>query len=393
VHYSHDGSEPAAGENPPDLRCARFLRSQALPDDSTKYSVASAERQAQATFEFGPSPSYAPYGFTRAPTRSVETLANESVSAAERHAQATFQYGPSPIYTPYGFSHPPQQVLPQVSPQITHSHSLNSLRSSEQHDELGSSTVEPPTSDSLSLATAESQASSSYDFSPESSQSVLGYRRPQLIPHSHSLNSLRSSEGTDEPADSTPTRRHGVFGRGYFSPGVTTAASEPRNYAPRTAGRAGISPVMMQPPPRFDLEAAVAPSGDNEHRNIEAQLVRQIVRPFGVRLSDTTGLSEIPLDRINTAPLREVQESNKLVLLTDTHTGLPSLAEAMDPANFPFVESARMAKPMNWGIIKLKNVRCDLSLDLLGRLLSPLSVPLSFSLGGIEQSLFANLST
>ncbi|GFP53045.1 hypothetical protein TASIC1_0002022900 [Trichoderma asperellum] len=346
----------------------RYLDSQAPPDDLTRDPVAFVEEQAAATFEFGPSPVYTPYGFTRPPhfLRPGEVgdgnridratfLANESVAAAERQAQATFEFGPSPIYTPYGFTQPPQRVLPQISPQIPHSHSLNSLRSSEGNDESGTSTVQPLTSDSL--ATAESQAGSAYEFSPESSQSVLGYRRPQLIPHSQSLNSLRSSEGSDEPADSTPThRRHGVFGRGYFSPGVTTAASEPRNYAPRTAGRAGVSPVMMQPPPRFDLGAAVVPPADNEHRNIEAQLVRQIVRPFGVRLNDTTGLSEIPLDRVNTAPLREVQESNKLVLLTNTPTGLPSLAEAMDPSNFPFVESARMAKPMNWGIIKLKNI-------------------------------------
>ncbi|PNP41661.1 hypothetical protein TGAMA5MH_06448 [Trichoderma gamsii] len=356
VRYSHDGSELAVGENPPDLRYPRYVHSQALPGDSARYSVASVERQANETFEFGPSPSYTSYGFTRPPPRTAEALANESIAAVERQAQATFKFGPSPVYTPYGFFYPPQQVLPRISPQITHSHSLNSLRSSEGNEEVGSSTVEPPTSDSLSLATVESQAESPYGFSPESSQSVLGYRQPQKIPHSYSLNSLRSSEGSEEPANSTPTRRHGAFGRGYFSPGVTTAASEPRNYAPRTAGRAGVSPLMMQPPPRFDLGAAAATPVDNEDRNMEAQLVRQIVRPFGVRLSDTTGLSEIPLDRINTAPLREVQESNKLVLLTDTRSGLPTLAEAMDPANFPFVESARMAKPMNWGIVKLKNI-------------------------------------
>jgi hypothetical protein len=356
-------------ENPSNLRYPQCLRAQALPDGSAGYSVASAERQANETFEFGPSPSCTPYGFTRPPPRSAEVLANESIAAAERQAQATFKFGPSPVYTPYGFSHPPQQVLPRISPHIAHSHSLNSLRSSEGNEDVGISTVEPPTSDSLSLATAGSQADSPYGFSPEPSHSVLGYRQPQKIPLSYSLNSLRSSEGSEEPANSTPTRRHGAFGRGYFSPGATTAASEPRNYAPRTAGRAGVSPLMMQPPPRFDLGAAAAPPVDNEHRNMEAQLVRQIVRPFGVRLSDSTGLSEIPLDRINTAPLREVQESNKLVLLTDTHSGLPTLAEAMDSANFPFVESARMAKPMNWGIVKLKNVRCDLSFTPLFTLL------------------------
>lgn len=125
---------------------------------------------------------------------------------------------------------------------------------------------------------------------------------------------------------------------------------------------------------------------------MEAQLVRQIVRPFGVRLSDTTGLSEIPLDRVNTAPLREVGESNKLVLLTDTRSGLPTLADAMDPANFPFVESARMAKPMNWGIVKLKNVRCNLSFTPLS-LYYPLFSPPFLSFGDIKRGFFANIAT
>ncbi|KAL7947858.1 hypothetical protein V8C42DRAFT_315906 [Trichoderma barbatum] len=151
-----------------------------------------------------------------------------------------------------------------------------------------------------------------------------------------------------------PQRRSGAPLRGYFSPGMSTVASEPRNYAPRTAGLpASINPIMMQPPPRFDLSLAAAPDDESDR---EARLVRQIVRPFGVRLSETTELSEIPPDCSNHAPMMQAPRSNKLLQLTNTATGYPTLAEAMDPSNFPFVEAARLAKPMNWGIIKLRNI-------------------------------------
>lgn len=180
--------------------------------------------------------------------------------------------------------------------------------------------------------------------------------RPSLIPHSQSLNSLRTSEGFSSPSEMTPPqRRSGAPVRGYFSPGVTTVASEPRNYAPRTAGLpASINPIMMQPPPRFDLGLVAATDIDSDR---EARIVRQIVRPFGVRLNETTELSEIPPDCSNHAPMMQAPRSNKLLQLTNTTTGFPTLAEAMDPSNFPFTEAARLAKPMNWGIIKLKNVR------------------------------------
>ncbi|KAL6691861.1 hypothetical protein J3F84DRAFT_397369 [Trichoderma pleuroticola] len=118
---------------------------------------------------------------------------------------------------------------------------------------------------------------------------------------------------------------------------------------------------MMQPPPRFDLGLAVAvaeaPEALEHDSDREARIVRQIVRPFGVRLNESTELSEIPPDFSNHAPVMQAPPpSNKLMLLTNTETGLPTLADAMDPSNFPFVETSRMAKPMNWGIIRLRNI-------------------------------------
>ncbi|KAL7926737.1 hypothetical protein ACQKWADRAFT_281277 [Trichoderma austrokoningii] len=56
------------------------------------------------------------------------------------------------------------------------------------------------------------------------------------------------------------------------------------------------------------------------------------------------------------APQRAKNQSQKLTLLTNTPTGLPTLSDVLDPAFFPFVESAKLAKPMNWGVVKLKNI-------------------------------------
>ncbi|KAL7788694.1 hypothetical protein V8C37DRAFT_411521 [Trichoderma ceciliae] len=109
----------------------------------------------------------------------------------------------------------------------------------------------------------------------------------------------------------------------------------------------------MQPPPRFDLGLVASPETDSDR---EARIVRQIVRPFGMRLNETTELSDIPPDCSSHAPMMQAPRSNKLLQLTNTVTGLPTLAEAMDPSNFPFIEAARLAKPMNWGIIKLRNI-------------------------------------
>lgn len=49
--------------------------------------------------------------------------------------------------------------------------------------------------------------------------------------------------------------------------------------------------------------------------------------------------------------------SPELVFLTSTSSGLPFFSVAMNPAHFPFVDSARQHKPVNHGVIKIRNVR------------------------------------
>jgi hypothetical protein len=52
--------------------------------------------------------------------------------------------------------------------------------------------------------------------------------------------------------------------------------------------------------------------------------------------------------------------SPHLRALTGDGTRLPTLEEALDPSNFPFVELCRQAKQENFGVIKIKNVSCTL---------------------------------
>ncbi|KAH6607231.1 hypothetical protein Trco_003544, partial [Trichoderma cornu-damae] len=153
-----------------------------------------------------------------------------------------------------------------------------------------------------------------------------------LIPLSQSLNSLRSSEADESSPGPSPTqRRPRAAGWGYFSPGF---ASEPRNYAPRRFApripglRTSVNPIMMQPPPRFDIGLATTPQTND---SIEALIVRQIVRPFGPRLNERTKLCDIPLTGHNSNSPMQLPSSIKLVQLINTPTRLPTLADAMDP--------------------------------------------------------------
>lgn len=50
--------------------------------------------------------------------------------------------------------------------------------------------------------------------------------------------------------------------------------------------------------------------------------------------------------------------SAHLRALTSSGTRYPSLAEALDPKNFPFIETCRLSKEDNAGVIKIKNVSC-----------------------------------
>lgn len=144
---------------------------------------------------------------------------------------------------------------------------------------------------------------------------------------------------------------------GYYSPEMTSYAvgrlTEPRNYAPRTSGL----PVFNEPPPKFDLGIRQQPnintSPTSEKDDNQSSGASQALQPVpeGNSVATYSSPQQMALT-VGVQPMR----SEKLNMLTATPSGLPDLAVAMDPANFPFIESARHAKAMNHGVIRLKNV-------------------------------------
>ena len=146
-----------------------------------------------------------------------------------------------------------------------------------------------------------------------------------------------------------------------------TFATELRNFAPRSA-----EPVTNGPPPQFSLPVTPMPA------QYQAQAQTQQMMPYQVQpqnvSADPFTVAPIPagiqpLQTIHSQPsnslavysnpvpdhiksLRSAQLNN----ITSGPTGRPSLEVALDPKNFPFVDSPRLAAAVNHGVVKLKNV-------------------------------------
>ncbi|KOS21864.1 hypothetical protein ESCO_001585 [Escovopsis weberi] len=170
--------------------------------------------------------------------------------------------------------------------------------------------------------------------------------------------------------DQTPTHRPGVVlvhASGYPgpAPAQTTIGSltAPRANPPRPAGMA----VTDEPPPLFELSAGPRPAqalvstaraGDlNAHGHSLLSGMAEGADALALQLS-TAG-------RAGPAP------SEGLMRLIGNVAGQPTVGEAVSPANFPFMEGVKQAKPINWGVIKLKNIpfsskRCEI-IAFLGR--------------------------
>ncbi|UNI22415.1 hypothetical protein JDV02_008306 [Purpureocillium takamizusanense] len=166
-----------------------------------------------------------------------------------------------------------------------------------------------------------------------------------------------------------------------FSPASSGNQTEPRNYAPCT----GPSSVTNEPPPKFDPNGIVrtnvhsayttapapaqhqavvqpgtheyAPQGPQAHvgssQSVAAQQQheqQQLVR----LLSASEEPQQAPVAALSMAT--SVTRSAELTKLISTPGGLPLLSVALAPENFPFVESPRLAQPINRGVVKLKNI-------------------------------------
>ncbi|PFH62916.1 hypothetical protein XA68_11235 [Ophiocordyceps unilateralis] len=130
--------------------------------------------------------------------------------------------------------------------------------------------------------------------------------------------------------------RDGGRPSGYFSPASTVSGNltEPRSYAPRTPGQLAAD---GGPPPKFDLGGVI--SDPQPQSDASGQALAQLRPGLEVAAAGTSDGC-----------------SAELGGLINTPTGLPLLATALDPDIFPFVEAPRLAQPMNFGVVKLKNI-------------------------------------
>ncbi|KAM5347116.1 hypothetical protein ACJ41O_010121 [Fusarium nematophilum] len=154
----------------------------------------------------------------------------------------------------------------------------------------------------------------------------------------------------------TPHHLGGQRSRGsYSSPEAPTHGrlSEPRNYAPRTSGQ----PVDSLPPPRFNLDIAIATAVPEDAAE----------DPFGspARTDDSSSqlipFPALPPPAVQqamlTAPFQSTEnKSPKLVELTCTLSGYPTLSIALSPNYFPFIDGPGSAKPATFGVVRLKNI-------------------------------------
>jgi hypothetical protein len=133
---------------------------------------------------------------------------------------------------------------------------------------------------------------------------------------------------TVSPINNTPTKVHG---RG----------TEPRNFAPRLSATA-------LPPPKFDL-------GIVRYEPPAPAVPTAVQDPFAnlqVGFPVAHGA-----DKSQAVPLEiRAQRSEMLNRLTSGPIGRPTYEIAMDIANFPFVEMAKLSVPATYGVVKLKNV-------------------------------------
>ncbi|RSL57059.1 hypothetical protein CEP54_008477 [Fusarium duplospermum] len=141
--------------------------------------------------------------------------------------------------------------------------------------------------------------------------------------------------------------------------------TEPRNYAPRTSGQ----PVQNLPPPRFNLNVNSMPAVSENAVQESSQ------DPFASPApSDATSLVPFPnlppptvqLAMLDSAQLDRAMEmalikanapkSDMLRQLTSTYTGFPTLQMALNVNFFPFMDGPSSAKPVTYGVIRLKNI-------------------------------------
>ena len=177
---------------------------------------------------------------------------------------------------------------------------------------------------------------------------VIGQPQPSGIPQSQSFQGI-----TSLPISQDTPKGDGSDGDAgqMFSPNSSQTGhlTEPRNYAPRTSGQT----VTQEPPPKFNL--GMVPY--NATGQAEFQDIFYHGNGMNGAGAPLTVTNPIPASCIPTGS--PAQRSDKLRSLLETPSGLPSYSTAMHPDNFPFVESCRKFKAINYGVVKIGNVSID----------------------------------
>ncbi|PHH61153.1 hypothetical protein CDD81_721 [Ophiocordyceps australis] len=166
----------------------------------------------------------------------------------------------------------------------------------------------------------------------------------------------------------SPASSSSLLDDGHASPASSRSGfSEPPNYAPRT-------PNPIVPTPHAALSGTVVhygpPKPDKEHKAEHVAAHYQVqAQPIMALDHGVSAPLYLPVTMMDD-PFR-VGRSVELANLLNTPCGLPTLSNAMDPKNFPFVEAPRTAQAINRGVVKLKNIpfatkRCEV-IAFLGR--------------------------
>lgn len=187
----------------------------------------------------------------------------------------------------------------------------------------------------------------------------------QGIPHSYTVQNLQQQ--VLSPGGTAQHFKDGFVASPLVTRENVERVSEPRNCAPTTAGLS----VVNAPPPKFALAVNHAPSQADVQSQDPFVSPRRIHAPRGLnsqapepsRALVPYQTADNPVATFNMGDLIEavpgynpIQPSEKLQSIRNTPTGRPSVEQAMNSANFPFVDGPRQAAPKNNGVIKLKNI-------------------------------------
>lgn len=198
-------------------------------------------------------------------------------------------------------------------------------------------------------------------YQPAPAQGMIHQQLQQLTPTHRASGNVNSFNPNSITSMTSPTCGTPSLSLMMSSPNYLR--TEPRNFAPRTAGSA----VTNEPPPRFALTPM--PLGQFQQSNgvmsppdpfstpldpFQAGQLSSVVTPIDMS-SQQQNSALVPYSNPVPENIRALR-SRKLNDITAGPTGRPTQDVALHPNNFPFVETALNAQGVQHGVVKIKNV-------------------------------------